>query len=244
MACSGRVGFCSDGSWRTFGVRKDFAPAAKLQREDDISASVVIPAAHLTGLHPHLKEPAGMAHHSAFVQNFFGRVFSDPASVFPGDMLRPEEQSMDDFAAGVEHIVEAQQKAALMYFEDGGIDLAIPPLKALLEIMAHGTWQGRSAGDPVFRALFNRETMLASEWYAARLEARAALDRRLWARHARDLRQFLNRRTRLQTSGREAMQSSLTAADRSRAGFSQPSRCCQSLSRHHWSGPFACSCGT
>ena len=64
--------------------------------------------------------------------------------------------------------------------------------------------------------------MLASEWYAARLEARAALDRRLWARHARDLRQFLNRRTRLQTSGREAMQSRLTAAEAALASLNHP----------------------
>ena len=156
-----------------------------------------------------------------FVESIFGNA---------GDPFLPENDARLDAGGWTGHT---------------GCVIPAPHLTTLKKkIMAHGTWQGRSAGDPVFRALFNRETMLASEWYAARLEARAALDRRLWARHARDLRQFLNRRTRLQTSGREAMQSSLTAADRSRAGFSQPSRCCQSLSRHHWSGPFACSCGT
>ena len=38
-----RVGFDSDGLWRTFGLRKDFHPAAKIQFEDDITASVVVP---------------------------------------------------------------------------------------------------------------------------------------------------------------------------------------------------------
>ena len=38
-----RVGFEKDGSWRTFGLRKDFHPAAKLSMEDDITASVVVP---------------------------------------------------------------------------------------------------------------------------------------------------------------------------------------------------------
>ena len=38
-----RVGFDSDGSWRTFGLRKDFHPALKIQVEDDITASVVVP---------------------------------------------------------------------------------------------------------------------------------------------------------------------------------------------------------
>jgi hypothetical protein len=38
-----RVGFAPDGSWRTFGLRKDFHPASKLQAEDDITASVTVP---------------------------------------------------------------------------------------------------------------------------------------------------------------------------------------------------------
>ena len=39
-----RVGYESDGAWRTFGLRKDFQPAAKLQAEDDITASIIVPA--------------------------------------------------------------------------------------------------------------------------------------------------------------------------------------------------------
>jgi len=39
-----RVGFDGDGSWRVFGLRHDFHPAAKVQTEDDITASVVLPA--------------------------------------------------------------------------------------------------------------------------------------------------------------------------------------------------------
>jgi hypothetical protein len=44
-----RVGYASDGAWRTFGLRKDFHPAAKIAMEDDISASVVVPTARLSG---------------------------------------------------------------------------------------------------------------------------------------------------------------------------------------------------
>jgi len=40
-----RVGFEADGSWRTFGLRKDYNPAMKIQMEDDITASVVVPPA-------------------------------------------------------------------------------------------------------------------------------------------------------------------------------------------------------
>ena len=39
-----------DGAWRTFGLRKDFHPAVKVQLEDDITASVVVPAARLENL--------------------------------------------------------------------------------------------------------------------------------------------------------------------------------------------------
>lgn len=38
-----RIGFTEDGSWRTFSLRKDFAPSIKLQMEDDITTSVVVP---------------------------------------------------------------------------------------------------------------------------------------------------------------------------------------------------------
>ncbi|MGO1385380.1 MAG: hypothetical protein ACTHU1_11425, partial [Arachnia sp.] len=38
-----RVGFEPDGSWRLFGLRHDFHPAAKVQTEDDITASIIAP---------------------------------------------------------------------------------------------------------------------------------------------------------------------------------------------------------
>jgi hypothetical protein len=39
-----RVGLQKNGAWRTFKLRQDFAAAQKIQMEDDISASVVVPA--------------------------------------------------------------------------------------------------------------------------------------------------------------------------------------------------------
>lgn len=47
-----RVGFSGPQAWRTFKVRQDFFAAMKLQTEDDISASVIVPAKHLAHLHP------------------------------------------------------------------------------------------------------------------------------------------------------------------------------------------------
>ena len=150
---------------------------------------------------------------SAFVVQFFGRVFADPAAVLTVAQLRPELQDVDDFAAGIEHIVDGQRKAAALYFDDGGVGLAVPPLAALLEILAQGHWRGKTLKDPEFRALFQAETVLASGWYRDRLEARLAADRRRYARHADDLRRFLDRRLRLHPSERAVFQTRLAEVE-------------------------------
>ncbi|MDZ7637233.1 MAG: hypothetical protein U5J83_03120 [Bryobacterales bacterium] len=45
-----RVGFDPDGSWRVYKLRPDFNPAAKVQVEDDITATVTVPASTLESL--------------------------------------------------------------------------------------------------------------------------------------------------------------------------------------------------
>jgi hypothetical protein len=107
---------------------------------------------------------------AAFSSTFLSRVFSEPAPVFSAEMLRPELQSLPDFVDGIENIVSTQEKVALRYFEDGSAGRAIPPLRALLEIMAYGQSQGRTIGDPDFRALFTYESLVASDWYQARID--------------------------------------------------------------------------
>jgi len=44
-----RVGFDADGAWRLFSLRHDYAPAVKVQTEDDMTASVVTPPGLTTG---------------------------------------------------------------------------------------------------------------------------------------------------------------------------------------------------
>ncbi|MFK5948683.1 MAG: hypothetical protein QM500_07940 [Methylococcales bacterium] len=44
-----RVGFNTEGGWRTFKVRQDFYPAEKIQMEDDITAAVVVPSSTIPG---------------------------------------------------------------------------------------------------------------------------------------------------------------------------------------------------
>jgi len=45
-----RVGTHSDGTWRIYKLRQDFVAATKVQTEDDISASIVMPVSQLQGL--------------------------------------------------------------------------------------------------------------------------------------------------------------------------------------------------
>jgi hypothetical protein len=57
--------------------------------------------------------------------------------------------------------------------------------------MAHGNYNGMTEKDAAFRALFSRDSVLASDWYKARLAAKQKRDETLWARHRTALEQFI-----------------------------------------------------
>ncbi len=111
-----------------------------------------------------------------FVKRFFGRIFSTPASIFTPDMLRPELQDMATFADGMDNMVGAHKRAAEMYFNDGSIEGACPPLKALLHIMRDGNYDGKTLGDKSIRDMFTFESVINSEWYAERLITRQQIE--------------------------------------------------------------------
>lgn len=122
-----------------------------------------------------------------FAEHFLGRIFENPDAVFPEEWLRPETQGLEHFVQGVEAIVESQRRVALQYFEDGSVEMACPPVRALLHIMAFGHYEGRGADDPAIRRMFTREALLESDWYAERLRAFQASQTALWERHLRTL---------------------------------------------------------
>ena len=125
-----------------------------------------------------------------FVNRYFGRVFADPAALFSKEMLHPELQDEAAFRDGLDNIIETQRRVARLYFEDGSIEMACPPLKALLEIMVNGESDGNGLESPEFRALFDPDTLTESDWYQDRLRAKAAIDARLWSRHLKALTTF------------------------------------------------------
>jgi hypothetical protein len=130
-----------------------------------------------------------------FIRAFFGRVFDNPSKVFDDALLMPETQDMDAFADGVKNITEAQQRVAATYLEDGSIEHACPPLRALLTIMAKGSFDGKDVHAPEIRQMFTRDSLLASEWYQERLRCKQSRDIKLWQRHVAYLDHFLARPT-------------------------------------------------
>ena len=149
---------------------------------------------------------------SKFVDTFFGRMFNEPRSVFTEEMLRPELQDREEFLDGIRNIAETQKKVALSYFEDGGVDLAIPPLKALLHIMAYGEFEGKTIHSAEVRALFDREAVLNSDWYRARLNAKYQAHCRLLRSHVASLEQFIERQNYEGEVERLGLKERLTAA--------------------------------
>lgn len=147
-----------------------------------------------------------------FVHYFFGRVFNHPHTVFTEAMLKPELQDMAVFVDGMENIIATQKRVAKMYFDDGSVKLACPPLQALLHIMLHDQWEGKGLDHPDVRKLFTRESLLASDWYVARLKAKQAVDRKLWKRHVDYLDKFLKRPTHADEATRLGIANQLAAA--------------------------------
>ena len=127
-----------------------------------------------------------------FVHDFFGKIFDNPRAVFTEEILKPEIQGLDVYVDGIENIVEAQQRVAMQYLEDGSIEDACPPLQALLIIMATGKYMGMDAHHPDFRAMFTRESLLGSDWYRERLTLKQQHDIALWERHVSYLEQYLD----------------------------------------------------
>jgi len=127
-----------------------------------------------------------------FVHGFLGKIFDNPSAVFTEAILKPETQDMESFVDGINNIVEAQQHVALQYLEDGSIEDACPPLQALLMIMATGSYSGMDIHHPDIRAMFARESLLASDWYQERLEIKQRRDIEMWKRHVKHLQQFLD----------------------------------------------------
>ena len=112
----------------------------------------------------------------------------------------------------MENIVTTHKNVGQLYFDDASVEWACPPLKALLHIMVHGEFEGKDLANPELRALFTKESMLASSWYQERLVAKQKHSVALWRKHARYLEKFLARPTHLDEAKRLGIQERLSMA--------------------------------
>lgn len=115
-----------------------------------------------------------------FVRTYMGRVFDNPNKVFTEEILKPEKQDLESYADGILSIAEAQTRVAKQYMEDGGYELACPPLRAILSILVSGHYEGKTIDDPEVRKLFTIENLLESGWYGRRLAEQQQRDAQHW----------------------------------------------------------------
>jgi hypothetical protein len=129
---------------------------------------------------------------TGFVNEYLGKIFEAPTTVFTQDMLRPELQSMDEFVDGINNITETQQMIAQRYIDFGTVNSFIPPMKALIYIMATGSYEGHAIDAPEVRNLFTRESVLGSDWYADRLKTKQTRKAACGRKHIDYLNEFIS----------------------------------------------------
>ncbi len=114
-----RMGYDPNGTWRIYKLRPDFNPADKVQVEDDITASIVLPKESLNNLDPEYPHPS-----VKLVENCEQRLFQRPDDAIhrgfdkdaeadlaaPGNFISNfEPLTVDKARELVDHIVEFDQ---------------------------------------------------------------------------------------------------------------------------------------
>ncbi len=157
-----------------------------------------------------------------FVHHFLGRIFSNPDAVLTNDMLRPELQDVDAFAASIENLVITQKRVAEGYKTDGSYEALCPPLQALIDIMIDGKHKGMTRNDPEIRKLFSKDSVLNSDWYKERLKIKQERDINLWTKNIEYLENFIEKKNFREASTRLNVPSKLEAAKKNLANAKSP----------------------
>lgn len=123
-----RVGLFSLLGWRTFKVRQDFIAAMKIQTEDDISASVVVPSRMLSYLAEGENNPS-----CKFVINSEYRLFQRPDDAIVRGLDKQTEADLSrpgNFISNFEPLSIEQVREMSKYVVD--FDAFSPPMQEML----------------------------------------------------------------------------------------------------------------
>jgi hypothetical protein len=96
-----RVGMRSDGTWRIFKLRQDFVAAGKVQMEDDITASTVVPVDYVSGLNTDYEDHKCIK----LVRNCEARLFQRPDEAINRGLDKQTESDLageDNFISNFE----------------------------------------------------------------------------------------------------------------------------------------------
>jgi hypothetical protein len=128
-----RVGLSGDHGWRTFKLRQDFAASSKIQTEDDISASVVVPKSALTTPLPHYIAMQGESF--KFITNCEYRLFQRPDDAIHRGLDRQAEADLARVGVNFISNFEPLTRAAVQEMRAKAIDFDAftPPMQRLLE---------------------------------------------------------------------------------------------------------------
>ncbi len=133
-----RVGLSGDHGWRTFKIRQDFYAAAKVQTEDDISASIVVPGRVLGPLPDYLTRWQGPSY--KFVENCEFRLFQRPDDAVHRGLDKQAEADLArrdvNFISNFEPLSREQVRTMLEKVVD--FDAFTEPVKALLRAVNQG----------------------------------------------------------------------------------------------------------
>jgi hypothetical protein len=130
-----RVGLSGDHGWRTFKVRQDFYACAKVQTEDDITTSVVVPGRALGALPDYLTRWQGPSY--KFIENCEFRLFQRPDDAVHRGLDRQAEADLArrdvNFISNFEPLSRAEVHDMLEKVVD--FDAFTQPVKDLLRSM-------------------------------------------------------------------------------------------------------------
>lgn len=141
---------------------------------------------------------------------FFGRVFLTSDSTWSNDQIKPWEQNSELYVEGKKTLNRFKKEIALKYFNDGSIELASQPLKAILHMMAFDKYEFTPppANDddtsrivekvvwtresPEYRALFTSEAIFNSAEYLNAIKEARRRDVELYTQQVTTLESFIN----------------------------------------------------